>query len=567
MSLWSTKPQLIDALNNRDNKVIALTGKWGTGKSHLWQEVKDESKEAEITKALYVSLFGLADMNQLKVKIIQSAVPNADANRATWQRVDAAVAGFKKLATAFHKGFSALDDIALLAVPSILKNRFLVLDDIERKHEKLSIDEVLGFIDEVTQLYGTRLVLILNSDQLSDKAMWEKLREKVIDQEIQLDTTPCEAFDIAASSTPTHYGSPIKEAVETCDLTNIRIIRKVIRAINRILGDRIHLPASVLGRIIPSTTLLASIYYRGIENGPTFDFVLRAGSPRDAEATNADSTEDADENKHRTQWKSLLHQLGINSSDEYEMLVVDYLETGLLDASAVGVIIDRYVAETELMETHQRVHEFREHAIWHHNLTEEALVTEARSLVAEASRIDPYTVTWIHDLISEFPGGEEVGNLMLDNWLTAFSAKADRGAPERDFLSRKLHPRIKAEFEALANEIQAETTLYDACERIAVHRSWGTRQTLVLRGATVHDFDVAIRTLDIDKFKLFMSQLIEMCGQPSAYSEHFGTATERFIEACRGICADPASGRLGKLTRALFEDGKLLSLLDQERAT
>lgn len=567
MSLWSTKPQLIDALNNPDNKVIALTGKWGIGKSHLWKEVKGESKEAEITKALYVSLFGVADMNQLKVKIIQSAVPNADANRATWQRVDAAVVGFKKLATAFHKGFSALDDLALLAVPSILKSRFLVLDDIERKHEKLSIDEVLGFIDEVTQLYGTRLVLILNSDQLSDKATWEKFREKVIDQEIQLDTSPGEAFDIAESFTPTHYGSPIKEAVEACNLTNIRIVRKVIRAVGRILSDRIHLPASVLGRIIPSTTLLASIYYRGIEGGPTFDFVLRAGSPRDAEAATANSTEDAYENKHRTQWKSLLDQLGINSSDEYEMLVVDYLETGLLDASAVGAIIDRYVAETELMETHQRVYEFREHALWHHNLTEEALVAEARSLAAEASRIDPYTVTWINDLIREFPGGEEVGSLMLDNWLTAFSAKPDRNAPERDFLSRNLHSRIKAEFEALANQIQAETTLYDACERIAVHRSWGTRQTLVLGGATVHDFDVAIRTLDIAKFKLFMSQLIDMCGQPSVYSEHFGTATERFIEACRGICADPASGRLGKLIRALFEDGKLLSLLDQERAT
>jgi hypothetical protein len=567
MSLWSTKPQLIDALTNPENKVIALTGKWGTGKSHLWQDVKGESKEPEITRALYVSLFGVADMNQLKVKIIQSAVPNADANRAMWQRVDAAITGFKKLVTAFHKGFSALDDLALLAVPSILKNRFLVLDDIERKHEKLSIDEVLGFIDEVTQLYGTRLALILNSDQLSDKAMWERLREKVIDQEIQLDTSPGEAFDIAASFTPTHYGGPIKEAVETCDLTNIRIVRKVIRAINRILGDRIHLPASVLGRIIPSTTLLASIYYKGIENGPTFDFVLRAGSPRDPEATNADSAEDACEKKHRTQWKSLLHQLGINSSDEYEMLVVDYLETGLLDASAVGVIIDRYVAETELMETHQRVHEFREHALWHHNLTEEALVAEARALAAEASRIDPYTVTWIHDFISEFPGGEDVGDLMLENWLTAFSAKPDRSAPERDFLSRNLHPRIKAEFEVLANEIQAETTLYDACERIAVHRSWGTRQTLVLRGATVQDFDLAIRTLDIDKFKLFMSQLIEMCGHPSTYAEHFGTATERFIEACRGICADPSAGRLGKLIRALFEDGKLLSRLDQGRAT
>lgn len=563
MSLSSTKPQLIDALNDPDSKVIALTGKWGTGKSHLWREVKSESKEVEIARALYVSLFGVADMTQLKVKIIQSAVPNVDANRATWERVDAAISGFKKLATAFHKGFSALDDLALFAVPSILKNRFLVLDDVERKHEKLSIDEVLGFIDEVTQLYGTRLVLILNSDQLSDKDMWEKLREKVIDHELQLETSPGEAFDIAVSLTPTLCGAPIKEAVETCDLTNIRIVRKIIRAINRILGDRAQLPIAVLARIIPSTTLLAAIYYRGVENGPNFDFVLRAGSARDWEGNNPGSAEYVNGEKHRTEWKLLLSKLGINSSDEYELLVVDYLETGLLDASSVGRVIDRYVAETELMETHRRVQEFREHAIWHHQLTEEDLVAEARSLASEASRIDPYTVTWIHELLEEFPGGNDIGNLMLDNWLIAFSARTDRGTGERDYMSRKLHPRIKAEFDAIANEIQAETTLYDAVERIAIHQSWGTRQTLVLKSATVHDFKVAIRTLDIDKFKLFMSQLIEMCRQPSAYSEHFGTATERFINACNEICSDPGAGRLGKLIRALFEDAKLLSRLDK----
>lgn len=557
------KPQLIDALNDPENKVIALTGKWGTGKSHLWRELKGESKEVEIAKALYVSLFGVANMIQLKVKIIQSAVPNAGANRMMWETVDTAISGFKKLATSFHKGFSALDDLALLAVPSILKNRFLVLDDVERKHERLSIDEVLGFIDEATQLYGSRLLLILNSDQLSDKDMWEKLREKVIDQELQLETSPGEAFDIAVSLTPTLYGAPIKEAVEACDLTNIRIVRKVIRAINRILGGRAGLPVPVLARIIPSTTLLAAIYYRGIENGPTFDFVLRAGSARDLEESGAGSVERVYEDKHRTEWKLLLSKLCINSSDEYEMLVVDYLETGLLDASSIGRIIDRYVAETEVMETHRRLQEFREHAIWHHYLTEEDLVTEARQLAAEASRIDPYTVTWMHDLLKDFPGGEEVGNLLLDNWLAAFSARTDHGALERDYLSRNLHPRIKAEFDAINSNIQSETTLYDAVARIAIHRSWGTRQTLVLNGATAHDFEVAIRTLDIDKFKLFVAQLIEMCGQPSVYIEHFGTATERFMEACRAICADPASGRLGKLIRALFEDGKLLPRLDQ----
>jgi len=35
MSLQATKNHLIQLLDDQDNKVIALSGKWGTGKSHL----------------------------------------------------------------------------------------------------------------------------------------------------------------------------------------------------------------------------------------------------------------------------------------------------------------------------------------------------------------------------------------------------------------------------------------------------------------------------------------------------------------------------------------------------
>ena len=45
MSLQETKDHLIQLLADPDNKVIALSGKWGTGKSHLWREVQAASAE------------------------------------------------------------------------------------------------------------------------------------------------------------------------------------------------------------------------------------------------------------------------------------------------------------------------------------------------------------------------------------------------------------------------------------------------------------------------------------------------------------------------------------------
>ena len=75
MSLSRTKERLVRLLGQGDNSVIALSGKWGTGKTHLWNEVKDSSEDQKVKDALYVSLFGLSSVDQVKRKLIESAIP------------------------------------------------------------------------------------------------------------------------------------------------------------------------------------------------------------------------------------------------------------------------------------------------------------------------------------------------------------------------------------------------------------------------------------------------------------------------------------------------------------
>ncbi len=67
MSLKKTKDQLIRLLDEADSSVIALSGKWGTGKTHLWNEVKNGAGDDKVKNALYVSLFGLSSVDQVGV--------------------------------------------------------------------------------------------------------------------------------------------------------------------------------------------------------------------------------------------------------------------------------------------------------------------------------------------------------------------------------------------------------------------------------------------------------------------------------------------------------------------
>jgi Cdc6-like AAA superfamily ATPase len=190
MTLARCKTSLLELITDQDNRVIALSGKWGTGKTYLWQQVRLETTDTQAKEAISASLFGVSTVNELKLKIAQAVLPKLNENSHVAAAVQTAVSGAKKILKGFHSGFSALDELALLATPMLLKERFIIIDDIERKHEKLSIDEILGFIDDCVLNYKCRILLVLNSDKLADKLIWEQFREKVIDQELRLDTTP-----------------------------------------------------------------------------------------------------------------------------------------------------------------------------------------------------------------------------------------------------------------------------------------------------------------------------------------------------------------------------------------
>ena len=52
MSLQETKANLLELLGDADSKVIALSGKWGTGKTHLWGEVMEASQDETVKGAI-----------------------------------------------------------------------------------------------------------------------------------------------------------------------------------------------------------------------------------------------------------------------------------------------------------------------------------------------------------------------------------------------------------------------------------------------------------------------------------------------------------------------------------
>lgn len=566
MSLKKTKEQLVKLLDQTDNNVIALSGKWGTGKTHLWNEVKDQSADDGVKKALYVSLFGLSSVDQVKRKLIETAIPGVESHGGVFDGIKSLFgAGVKALST-HYKALAALNDLnVLLMAPVVLRGKVVVIDDIERKHEKLGIDEVLGFIDEYSKQYGSRFVLVLNDDQLSSKdgqeKLWATFREKVIDHEIRLSTSPEEAFSIAIGLAPSAYATQLKRASIACGLTNIRIVVKVIRAANQILGGQ-DLVESVQARVIPSIVLFSAIHYRGLTDGPDFKFALNAGNPDWAGFGRDKNKEPSPEEKQEDRWRMLMQELGIHACDEFEQRLVEFLESGLFEADSIETVMNRYAAEREAMEAREAANNFLKRVFWDHRTAEAQLVTEAAAFPAVAGLLDPFIATQLDSVLTKMPGGAPIGEAIIAGWIDAFKASKPTSVNDENPFNNPLHPKIVAEFDLIKANAHANATVIDACMDIIQNSGWGTLQEVAMRRATAADFEAAIRDMeDLDKLRRFMRRMIEMRLQRETYDPHFGTATERFMEACRAIANDAASPRLASLIRRLFDSTTLASEL------
>lgn len=572
MSLAKTKAQLKNLLAQPDNDVIALSGKWGTGKTHLWDEVKKESADGKVKNALYVSLFGLSSVDQVKRKLIERAIPGVESHGGIFDGIKNLFNAGVKAAATHYKALAALSDLnVLLMAPVVLRDKVIVVDDIERKHEKLGIDEVLGFIDEYSKEFRARFVLVLNDDQLSSRPdqekLWAAFREKVIDQEIRLSTSAEEAFTIAIGLAPSKYAEAIKRASIICGLTNIRIVVKVIRAANQILGGR-DLEEAIQARVAPSIVLFSAIHYRGLANGPDVKFALNVGNTDWLSFAREKDKEPTPEEKREDAWRLLMQELGINGCDDFERRLVEFLESGLFEAASIEEIMGRYANEKEALEIRESARRFIKRVFWDHRVDEAHLVAEAATFSPKAGLLDPYVASQLASMLAGMPGGAAVGEAIVEGWITAFKSTNPTQVNDENPFNNPLHPKIQETFSEIKAEAHASATVVNACMDIIANSSWGPLQEVAMRRATASDFEAAIRDIeDLDQLRRFMRKMMEMRLQRETYDPHFGSATERFIEACRSIANDAASPRLAGLIKRLFEGTALAAELAPPPAT
>lgn len=182
---------ILNYINQSTNYAVVISGNYGIGKTHFIQnllfpkiqEIKIEDKQK--FKTITISLFGVKSIEDVEKIIFLELFAPKD-----WQKTSAKILSVvaRGAGSFFNIDIDkALKDSSLSAGDLNKYNNLVIcIDDIDRKSAELNLSEVYGFINNLTENLGAKVILIANENTLrnefngSASNAYSVLREKVI---------------------------------------------------------------------------------------------------------------------------------------------------------------------------------------------------------------------------------------------------------------------------------------------------------------------------------------------------------------------------------------------------
>ncbi len=234
--------RLVNLIETEKPCAIALTGEWGVGKTHLWNEIRDNNgKSFSGKKYAYVSLFGLDSLASLKSAIAIEVHKSVGVSDSIWKK-DILKPTKKFLSSLTGSSIGTTSDVRIglnlgnniitSVVFSHLKNTLVCLDDIERKSDSLPMSEILGLINYLRNERKCQILMITHDEESEDKEYFDKNKEKVFDEVLILD----DSLSIIKREISDVETFPIYEKFyQNMDVRNLRFYQRVQKVYQEII--------------------------------------------------------------------------------------------------------------------------------------------------------------------------------------------------------------------------------------------------------------------------------------------------------------------------------------------
>lgn len=458
MNRLNTKKTLSELLHRPEYRVVALVGDWGVGKTHLWTELAEEQH----IRHGYFSLFGVKDPGEIIKGLATSLakLESGDGNklRKAWGSVSTTLAGtLDKLADANGLAAASLgvlnDILSANVVEGLLRGETVVLDDIERSSEDLTMDLLMGAVDQLRQL-KCKIVLILNDTKLDDReAIWRAFYEKVVDIQLTLLTTADEAIDAILSTAPVDAKSSIRSAWIRSGCRNIRLAERAIRAVATIIPQPESIPL-VKARLIADIVYLTIAEFHGYAPNANATDALRV-------MRTVSFSKDPEE-RGRFDAIRAATKADFSVYRDFQAAVVEFLRTGQIARADWEALLADANEDVRLGALQQQLNDWTSAALWDPTVTPSELENRAQGLLPHAWRLDPPNAQAFIFALKE-NGISALVDDFIDAWSEGIIAN------KRSYRKQPLYqpiepidPRIEAAIDRLDELMTPSLTLHNA---------------------------------------------------------------------------------------------------------
>ena len=241
---------LINYLITKDSKIIMLSGTWGSGKTHFWHQAYANSIEYHLTQSekphIYISLYGKPSLKAIEDEVFIKAY-NRSINKSS-DELDT----IEKLSSTFSSssavsliekvtGFEIKDIMNLINeqnqknktkdAKSFLSNLVIYFDDFERKSKDVNLNDLFGFITNLSLEFNSNSVIILNDDVFNeeDKKVFYNVKEKSVNKFLKFNPLKEELFGMIFSlyEIDEKYEEILLNSIMEMKILNARIYKNI----------------------------------------------------------------------------------------------------------------------------------------------------------------------------------------------------------------------------------------------------------------------------------------------------------------------------------------------------
>lgn len=194
---YKIETQIESYLNGNYPFALMINGKWGSGKTYYLKNILEKNLKAiskgSLKSLCYISCNGVSSIDELKNNLTLSKLSSYTSLSESKLNI---VKKIKDgISTFLPDKLSGLVSIGLKDINLISTSDLLIIDDLERRHSNLTIEEILGFVSVFyTELNDIKVIIVADEEKLLDgltleeeKKKYRTIKEKTIYRTIDFD--------------------------------------------------------------------------------------------------------------------------------------------------------------------------------------------------------------------------------------------------------------------------------------------------------------------------------------------------------------------------------------------